>query len=411
MNSHPQPTLDLNDPLLKEDPYSVYRTYRETQPVVWSEPLKAWVFFKYEDVNALLNDPRSSANRAQSYLDRSPASRQAAIQPIIEIISRWILFLDGSDHIRLRKLVNHGFTQEVVAGLRPVIAEVVRELLDGLADRPQFDASTEFAYLVPVRVIADMLCVPPADHSSFQHWSDDTARFITSAPITEAACDRALASMQEMIAHLKAIVAERKAHPQDDFLSFLLQAEEAGEVLSAEDLLANLVLLLQAGHETTRNLIGNAVYQLLQRPQVLKQVQQNPALWGRVVDETLRYDSPVQIATRVALDDMTIGGQPIAQGQLLYLVLGSANHDESHFSRADEFLLDREVEHHLAFGSGPHYCVGHYLAKAEATIALEELFRRFPDLRLDPTMPKQWFDSTRFRGLQSLPVLNETAEA
>jgi cytochrome P450 len=157
------PPLDFNSPNLKEDSYSIYRQYREAQPIFWSEDLGAWVFFRFDHIQHLLNDPRSSANRAQSYLHRSPASRQSVIAPIIDVISRWVLFLDGGDHTRLRKLINHGFTHQVVDRLQPVIESVAVGLLEPLEGQAQFDASTDFAYLLPVRVISDMLCVAPED--------------------------------------------------------------------------------------------------------------------------------------------------------------------------------------------------------------------------------------------------------
>ncbi len=316
------------------------------------------VFFKYDDIHTLLHEPRVKARRHLTWFDLAPPEKREQLQPVIEVLSRWLLFFDGSAHTRLRKLMNQGFVPKVIESLLPTVQKVTTNLVEQLASQRQFDAASQFAHLQPVIVISDMLGVLPTDYGKVQQWSDDISYFFTSIPIPADACDAVIVGIFEMIDYLKNVVAERRARPQDDFLSALIHAEEDGDVIHAEDLFANLVLLLMAGHETTRNLIGNAIHLLLTHPNLLQSVKLDRFLWDNVIDETLRFDSPVQILSRLAGEDLEVRGQTIRKGQPLFLVLGSGNHDPIHFADGDRFDIEREAEtHHLAFGSGPHYCI------------------------------------------------------
>ncbi|MBV9388671.1 MAG: cytochrome P450, partial [Chroococcidiopsidaceae cyanobacterium CP_BM_ER_R8_30] len=333
--------LNLNDPSLRQNPYPIYKIFRESEPVFWSESLQAWIFFKYDDIHTLLQEPRVVARRHHTWLNLAPPERREQLQPVIEVLSRWLLFFDGSDHTRLRKLMNQGFAPKVIEGLLPTIQGVATNLVEQLASQRQFDAASQFAHLQPVIVISNMLGVHPTDYGKVQQWSDDISYFFTSIPIPSDACDGVIVSIFEMIDYLKDVVAERRAMPQDDFLSVLIHAEEDGDVIHAEDLFANLVLLLMAGHETTRNLIGNAIHLLLMHPNMLQSVKLDAFFWDKVIDETLRFDSPVQILSRLAGEDLEVRGQPIRQGQPLFLVLGSGNHDPAHFADGDRFDIER----------------------------------------------------------------------
>ena len=392
------------DPAFRIDPYSVYRRLREEAPV-HQGPLGAWVFSRYADCMAILKDPRSSSDPRNSEAFEN-AVEQGQFDPDQNLVNgaQAFLFLDPPDHTRLRGLVSKAFTPRVVEAMRPRIQERVDELLDAVAEKGSLEVIEDLAYPLPVNVICDLLGVPPEDHVKFRDWSREAAR---SLDPVEALPPEAVEARQrvgdQFAEYFRALIQKRRGSPGDDLLSALMAAEEEGDTLSEDELLATAILLLIAGHETTVNLIGNGMLALLRHPDQLQRLADDPSLAKSAVEELLRYDPPVQLTGRTALEDMEIGGGTIRKGQQTILLLGSANRDPEQFSDPERVDISRADNHHIAFGFGIHFCLGAPLARVEGEIALGTLVRRFSGLKLLVDEP-EYKENIILRGPQSLPV-------
>ncbi len=397
--------LEFN-PMLPEyraDPYPFYHRFRQVDPVHWSDFLGFWVLTRYADIVAVLRDPRFSANPGlwEGYQDflQSIGGRG----PLSAMEEKWMLFMDPPDHTRLRTLVGKAFTPRVVEGLRPHIREVVADLLKAAEAKGAMDLIADLAYPLPVIVIAEMLGVPTEDRDLFKGWSRDLARTLDPVVTPEiiARGNEATLAFMDYFRHL---IARRRREPREDLMSALIAAEEGGERLNEEELLATCVLLFGAGHETTMNLIGNGMLALLRHPAELKKLREHPSLIQSAVEELLRYDGPVQITARVAMEDVEVGGKTVRKGQQVLLVLGAANRDPAQFSDPDRLDLGRSENRPLAFGHGIHFCLGAPLARVEAQMAIGMLLDRFPTLRLASTA-LEWRDTVTLRGLKALPLV------
>ncbi|MGB2694350.1 MAG: cytochrome P450 [Dehalococcoidia bacterium] len=391
------------DPSFRIDPYSVYARLRAEDPVHES-PFGALVFSRYADCVAILRDPLSSSDQRNAEV-----YQQAVADGAIEVDERVIdaepfLFLDPPDHTRLRGLVSKAFTPRVIERLRPRIEVWVDELLDAVAKKGSLEVIEDIAYPLPVNVICEMLGVPSEDHVRFRDWSREAARSLDPVellpPEALEARTRTIESFRDYFSEL---IEKRRTNPRDDLLSALIAAEEAGDKLNKEELLATCILLLVAGHETTVNLIGNGMLALLRNPDQLDLLRSEPALAQSAVEEILRYDPPVQMTVRSALEDMDVRGLTLPKGTQSVILLASGNRDEAEFPNAERFDIRRADNHHLAFGFGIHYCLGAPLARVEGEIALRSLVQRFENLQLQTEAP-EYKENIVLRGLASLPV-------
>jgi cytochrome P450 len=312
---------------------------------------------------------------------------------------------DPPDHTRLRGLVSKAFTPRALEKLRPGIQQIVDALLDQVAGRGSMDLIEEFAYPLPVRVICEMLGVPVQDHERFKAWGLDIARGLDAImlPPDSEVGQRSVSGRRALAEYFRELIAERRAAPRDDMLSALIAAEEAGDKLNEEELLATCILLLVAGHETTVNLIGNGTLALLRHPAELRKLRDHPGLIGSAVEELLRFDGPVQRTARIPSEDITIGGQTIGKGELVMPFLGAADRDPAQFPDPDRLDLTRTDNRHIAFGMGIHFCLGAPLARMEGQIAIKTLLARLPRLTLATDRPR-FRQSLTLRGLQALPV-------
>src|ERR1044072_6849802 len=284
------------------------------------------------------------------------------VNSFFRIFSKWMLFLDPPEHSRIRKLLNKEFTPNMIQRLRPRIQHVVDSLLDDVAGKSEIEFMTEFANPLPVRVIAEMLGIPVEDQSDFQIWSDDLASFFGNATSSVDTARRAQNSLVSLTEYFRALLPERRAHKGDDLVSLLLRVEEEGEMLTGEELLAQCTLLLVAGHETTRNLLGNGMLALLQHPDQFARLREDPALINSAVREFARFDSPVQFSGRAATEDFSWHDKEIRKGQTVILLLGSANHDSAKFSEPENLEIARDEGMPLSFGHGTPFCIGAALA-------------------------------------------------
>ena len=399
------PVFGAFDPFLPEhrrDPHATWRSLRASDPVYRSRVFGAWICTRYDDVLHVLRDRSFTTDRSASPAMRF-VTRMARRDPSFSaLIERNLLTIDGDDHRRLRGLVSKAFTPRRIERLRPKLQAVVDDLLDRAAERGEMEVVRDLAHPLPVIAIAELLGVPAADRERFRAWSTELVQLLDpfqgrggARPMMQAA--------HEIFAYFRPLLAERRVHPRDDLLSAMLAAEQDGERLDELDLLSLSSLLLVAGHETTSNLIGNAVISLLRFPDERKRLRDDPGLLGSAVDEFLRFESPIQLTDRCVVEDCEIGGKPIRRGQMVAVVLQAANRDPARFADPDRLDLGRTDNHHLAFGQGNHFCLGSQLAKLETELAIGSLVRRFPDFAGDPE-PPAWRRSMIVRGPESLAL-------
>jgi cytochrome P450 len=392
------------DPAFQTDPYPFYRQLRDADPVHWVDLPRIeipgfdlpgiWVVTRYADVTAVLRDERFSVRR--------PMMEALAASTSLDGMTRSLLFVDPPDHTRLRTLVTKAFTPRVVDGLRPRIRAIVDELLRPAERHGRLELMRDLAAPLPVIVIAELLGIPISDRERFKQWSDDLV-VLADGTRAMAGLVEAERAAGELTEYLRGVIAARRVFPRDDLISALVGAHDQGRSLSEEELLATCILLLVAGNETTTNLIGNAVLALCRHPDELARLRAEPSLVRGAVEECVRYDSPVQLTSRVATCDVELGGKHIRQGEEVDLILGAANRDPAQFADPDRLDVARPDCRPVSFGHGIHFCLGAALARVEGQIALETLAARFPRLRLDDEPPR-WREGFVLRGPASLPL-------
>ena len=385
------------DPEFIADPYPTYHRLRAEDPV-HHNPLGFWVLTRYEDVVVALRDPRLVKEPIAAFV----AARFGAAMPAMGLS---MLDRDPPDHTRLRGLVSKAFTPRVVEALRPHIQKIVDGLLARVEGAGTMDLIEEFAYPLPVTVICQMLGVPVEDRERFKQWGLDIARGLDAIllPPDSDVARRSVAARRALADYFRALIAERRAAPRGDMLSDLIAAEEAGDKLSEDELLATCILLLVAGHETTVNLIGNGTLALLRHPDQLRRLRENPGLIGSAVEELLRYDGPVQRTARIPSADVRFDGLTIGKGEMVMPFIGAADRDPAQFPDPDRLDITRTDNRHIAFGWGIHFCLGAPLARVEGQIAIGTLVQRLPRLALATDRP-EYRQSLTLRGLTTLPV-------
>ncbi|HEX6292595.1 MAG TPA: cytochrome P450 [Herpetosiphonaceae bacterium] len=393
------------------NPYPAYQELLATGRIHWVEYLGgAWLVPHYDDVLTLLRDPRLSAERSGAYMQCFSDEERATLQPLQRCMDLWMVSMDGAPHMNIRRRLSKAFTPRTIDNLRPHIQTLTNTLIDRMIDQSggtgQIELMHQFAHPLPAMVIAQLLGVANEDQAKFVQWSDELAVFICSAnPTYEEAClgQNAILSM---IAYLEDVVAERRQHPGDDLISQLVNVEDHDDMLTVEEIFSQCVLFLFAGHETTRNLIGNGLQTLLHHPDQVALLRRNPSLIKGALEEMVRYECPVQLIARIAIEDMEIHGAQIKRGQTVAVVLGSANRDPEQFSDPDRFDITRIGSRPVSFGHGAHVCIGMALAYVEAGVALTTLLERLPNLRLVNATP-DWSPTFLFRSLRSLPLAFE----
>lgn len=398
---------DLYSEEFRAATYETFARMRAEDPIL-SQPgidgeTMIWFVTRHEDVVAvLLDDVRFVRDPALALTEEEVAAWSSGMPKAFEFIDQHMLNRDGDDHRRLRRLVTKAFTPRMVEQLRPRIQEIADELIDAVEERREMDLVDEYAFPLPITVIAELLGIPIADRDRFRRWSN---AIVTPALGPEAMAEFG-ALMGDFVAYLHHLFERRRADPADDLVSALLQVRDGGDALSEQELFSMVVLLIVAGHETTVNLIANAVLALLEHPDQLADLRRDPARIPAAIEECLRYDGPVErTLNRWATGDVELGGHTIRRGDTVIAILGSANRDPHRFPDPDVLDIAREDTKHIAFGRGSHYCLGAPLARLEGEIALATLLRRLPGLRLAvPRDELAWRPVPLFRALASLPV-------
>ena len=390
----------LLDPEILANPYPLYRRLRTEDPVHWDPFLHAWIVTRHADVLQVLHS--FSANRSPTP-EQLESMGLSAVNPIAQIMVRQMLFMDAPAHTRLRSLASAAFTQSRVAQMRSHIQAIADSLLDAVISKDHLDVIADFAGPLPAIVTAEMLGVPVADYDKLKNWSMDFAEMFGNFQHNPNRFSHVLRSVDEMTAYFRAAMREQREHPREGLVTAFMTAEIEGSKLSEEEVVANLIVTMVGGQETTTNLIGNGLLTLLRHPDQLASVQQDFARIPAAIDEMLRYESPIQHTVRLAPADVMLGDKQIRKRQAVMAVMGAANRDPDRFPDPDRFDIGRKDNRHLAFGAGAHTCFGAPLARLEGQIAFETMFRRLHNIRLDPT-PLLWRYNLGFRGLNALHV-------
>lgn len=400
----PIKNVDISSPAFKANPYPFYAQLREEAPVhriTLRDRRTAWLVSRYDDVVTVLKDDRFVKDK-RTAMNRDQMAKEPWIPKTLKPLERNMLDTDAPEHTRLRGLVHRAFSPRLVENMRERIQRLTDELLDAIEPRGQMDLIRDYALPIPTTIIAEMLGVPMADRHKFQRWSNT----IVSTVPSKWGILTAIPALVLFLRYIRKLVRIRRADPQDDLVSALVEAREAGDQLSEDEQLAMVSLLLIAGHETTVNLIGNGMLTLMEHRDQMDRLRNEPTLIKPAVEELLRYDGPLETATeRYAREDVPIAGATIPRGEMVFALLASANRDERQFDHADTLDLAREPNRHVAFGQGVHFCLGAPLARLEGQIAINSLLRRIPDLRLAvPPQDLRRRPGLVLHGLKSLPV-------
>ncbi|KAA3664038.1 MAG: cytochrome P450 [Chloroflexi bacterium] len=399
-----KPSYDLFSTDFKANPFPTFAALRADAPIYAHQSPHGktiWYVTRYDDVVAVLKDNEhfcKDVRHAQP--DDVPPPRKK--MSIHQSINQNMLFSDPPDHTRLRALVNQAFTPRRVEGMKGRVQKIADELLDKVAEQGRMDLIADFALPLPVIVICDLLGIPADDQEMVSEWS----QAIISPGSRGLNYKERKRKMRAFVHYLRQLFVERQQHPQDDLITALVEAEEAGDRLSESELSSMVALLLVTGHETTVNLIGNGVLALLLHPEQLDLLKRGEVEWETAVEELLRYDGPVETSTtRWVRKDVVFRGQNMRQGDIMRVVISSANRDALQFDKPDELDVANGDKRHLSFGMGIHYCLGAPLARLEGVIALETLFRRFPTTHLAVSESElKWRSGVLFRGLEQLPL-------
>ncbi len=394
------PVFNPLSPEFIRDPYPFFHKLRAFDPL-WRSPFGR-VSTRHKDVTQILRDKRFG----KDFIGRARRNYgdAAETEPVLRIMRLAMLTQDPPDHTRLRGLVVKAFTARRMEDMRPHIQNIVDNALDRVERDGHMDVIADLAFRLPVTVICHMLGIPEDHIERFITGARMTGRAIEPIPMSRADLDQANADQAALREYFHALFELRRREPGDDLTTQLIQVEDSGSQLTEDELIANILLLFVAGHETTVNLIGNGLLALYRNPDQLKLVRDRPALMANAVEEILRYDSSVQVTYRVAFEDMDLNGTAIAKGDAVMCLLGAANRDPDAYPDPDRFDIARQNIHPLSFGGGIHHCLGAQLARIEGEVALSTLLRRLPGLTLDNLDQPEWRPSFVLRGLQRLPA-------
>jgi cytochrome P450 len=388
------------DPAVLADPYPLYRRLRERGRVHWDPFLHAWVVTGYAEVVQVLH--KFSASRMPSP-DQLHALGLDALEPIVQVLLKQMLYMDAPAHTRLRGLCSVAFTSRRVEHLKGQIQDIADSLINAVIESGRMEVLADFAGPLPAMVTAGMLGLPVADHAQLKDWSADFAEMIGNFQHNSARAGGVFGRVQDMIAYFRAAIREQQCTPREGLIHSLITAELDGARLTEEEVIANAIITMVGGQETTTNLIGNGLLTLLRQPDKLAQLRDDPSIIEAAVEELLRYESPSQHTGRIAHDEIELGGQTIRKREGVIAVMAAANRDPARFPDPDRLDLTRTDNRHLAFGWAAHFCFGAPLARIEGQIAFATLLRRLRDVALAPTC-LEWRENLALRGLKALPV-------
>ncbi len=402
---NPIATENIASSEFKARAYPYYARLRDEAPVHQVKAVgnrsSAWLITRFEDVSRLLKSDQLVKDRRNA-MTPAQLKKTNTIPGFLKALERNMLDLDVPDHTRLRGLVHQGFTPRLIERMRTRVQSLSEELIYSAKRNGQMDLIHDYALPIPVTIISEMLGIPQRERESFTRYSSAMLK----ATVSPMSAFFSIPQIMLFVALVRRVIKLKRKQPEDDLISALASVEEAGDYLSEDELLAMIMLLVIAGHETTVNLIGNGTLALLTHPDQLERLRNDPAIMKPAIEELLRFDSPVEFATeRYTRDDLELHGVKIPKGELVYLVIASANRDETQFANPNNLELNRDPNKHLSFGQGIHFCLGAPLARLEASIAFQTLLREAPNLKLAVNANNlRWRSGMNLRGLEKLPV-------
>jgi cytochrome P450 len=397
---------DPTDPQTRRDPHALFARLRATEPVHWSPKMAGWIVTSYELGSEVLSDSTIySADRFAPFQKRLPEEHRATAGEVLRWFQNWMVFRDPPDHPRLRRHLASSFNTAVFEAQRPNVSAVVNELLDKIPRGEDIDFFQAFSLWMPGLVVADILGVERERLLEVKQWSDDMMTFIGSSRGVTDKYERARRGANAMGEYFRVLIERRRAAPGTDALSMLMRSEVDGKRLSDDEVVGSMMMVLNGGHETTANLLNNSMLALARNPEVFQQLRKNPEKMPRAVEEFLRYDSPVLSIGRLVVRDTELGDKKIAQGDRVFAMLVGANRDPEVFAEPDRLDIGRSPNPHMAFGKGPHFCLGTPLARVEGQIALAAVAQRYASIELrEPVETIPWLNSMVTRGPTRLPL-------
>lgn len=391
------------------DPFPVYEQWLQHLPIHKCERSNHWYVCSYNLISQILLHKKTSSDRIAVMHQNLTEEQRQSYAPLLDSLSRWILYIDPPKHKQIRAVFNRELSKQVVDGLKGTTADIANGLLDELDPSQPWDLIKEFSYPLPVIMISELLGVPREDRKMMKQWSDDIAKFVGMKPDRPEIGDPANQSLAEISEYLRATISRQRRAPKDNLLQKMIEMTDGSSVFTEEDLIANAVAIIFAGHETTTNLIANGVFELFRHPQQFKLLLaslDDEEVVSCCVEECLRFDSPIQYISRVASGDINLGTHSIKKGEAIVLILGAANRDPAVYRHPNQFDISREKGNHLALGWGPHRCSGAALARQEVSVALQTLFKRFPKLGFAPEYALEWHADLGLRAMKRLMVIN-----
>ena len=396
-------TYDPAAPEVRRNPFPVYSQLQDDDPVHWSESLRSWVLTRYDDVRQVAMSDVMSPDRLRPFYAQLKGERREILAEVMRYLSLWMVFRDPPEHTRLRRLVGTAFTPRSIEALADPVSRVVDQLLDALPRNQSVDWAQQVAMPLPAYVILDLLGIPHQSYADLKAWSDDLRAFVGSSRADPDRYNRARHGATQVAGFFREVIAARRAAPGEDFVSRMITARDEQGSLSEDELVATCMLVLFAGHETTTHLLSNSANALLDHPDQLQRLRDNPALINPAVEEFLRYDGPSNAITRVVSADHEIGGKLLRSGDRVFAMVNAANRDPRRFDNPQGLDIARQNNRHLTFGFGLHFCLGAPLARLEAQLCFAGLIRRFGKIER-AAGETEWIDSLSMRGLSRLPI-------
>lgn len=374
---------DLLDPALIADPFPYYNKLRSEMPIHYNERWRGWVLSSYDDVARSLRDTRMLADTITPYFQTKLSEEEREHFALTyEVLNSWVVFLDPPKHTRLRKIFSKAFTPGSVELMRGQVKEIVEDTLDTWGDKTEIDLVADFASALPANVIATVIGAPKEDLHRFHHWADVLTNLLHGGVGSDLRLEAAQKAIIEFKAYLQDLYDDHAKHPRQDMMSWLMEVERADDMLKPDDVLYSCMLLLNAGHETTQNLIANSVATLIEQPESMETIGREPEVVKSAIEECLRLNGPMKGTMRIAKEDMEIRGETIRQGERIMLLMAAANRDPDKFENPDKFDIRRWPNQHLSFGHGIHFCLGAPLARLELELTLHELPKRYKSMSL-----------------------------
>ena len=396
-------SYDPAAPEVRRNPFPAYSQLQDDDPVHWSESLRSWVLTRYDDVRQVAMSDLMSPDRLRPFYAQLKGERRETLAEVMRYLSLWMVFRDPPEHTRLRRLVGTAFTPRSIEALAEPVGRVVDQLLDALPKNQPVDWAQQVAMPLPAYVILDLLGIPHQSYADLKAWSDDLRAFVGSSRADPDRYNRARHGATQLAGFFREVIAARRAAPGEDFVSRMITARDEQGSLSEDELVATCMLVLFAGHETTTHLLGNSANALLDHPDQLQRLRDNPALINPAVEEFLRYDGPSNAITRVVSADHEICGKLLRSGDRVFAMVNAANRDPRRFDNPQGLDIARQNNRHLTFGFGLHFCLGAPLARLEAQLCFAGLIRRFGKIER-AAGETEWIDSLAMRGLSRLPV-------